>query len=736
MKQYYHLFNVLPYSSMLLELREGSIFICDVNKRFLERSKRRKEDLLGRRICEAFPENPEGGANNWEQLEASLKTCIKTGKGEVLEDFRIDLPNPATGRYEERYFRIENQPFPDAQGRLGCYVLHIAQEVTQQVLVEKRRLDLENELQEQRELGKIFLESNKDAAFSLDREGRFLSVSQEGLLRTGLSEAEMLEQSFLNFIEPYEHERLRKKFQRVLAGEKTTYEADYKLGEKPRRLFVTLFPMQEEGKVIGCYGLSRDITAQWQAEKLVRQQQLTLEQSERKHKTLVEKASDLICISDEEGRYTFVSESYKRILGYAPEYLLGRIAFELIHPEDLEWVQKEFAQIEKEPLVQISAYRFRNAEGHWRWLETIVTDLREDPLIKGIVLNTRDATVTVEHALELERVNESYRMAAKATEDLIYEWNLVTDEVQLKLDGDDAILGHAGEVMQRRDFWRSHLHPEDKEKVISQLERAIDDPNSTIVSSQYRFQRADGSYAHWMDRAYILRDANGRALRLIGARTDVSERVRQQEILALSNKRFSLAMKATNEMIWDWDLESNKISRSELFQNHYGYGKEELQNVRKDWLARISAEDRQRVTTSLYTALEDPKVTTWREEYFFPTKHGSMAFIRDRGYIVRDAQGNALRMVGAALDLTKTKRLLTKVEEQNKILRQVAWDQSHMVRAPLARILGLLYFAKTDDLQVMGRDEIMDQIESSANELDQVIRKIVQSTEERDGEMD
>lgn len=729
MKHYYHLFNVLPQPCLFLELKEGQLFIKDVNEQFLRNSGMKKEELLERRVRDAFPENPEGQGLDWEQVNKSLKACLESGEAQVLEDLRYDLHDPETGAYQELYFRSENLPVPDENGELGRYALNITQDVTEKVLEERRRLELEKELRQQRELGKYFIEKNEDGLFTLDREGRLLSVNEGGTLLSGFSEADLLGQSFLEFIADYERERLVAEVQAVMNGETRTCEADYLLGESPRRISVTLYPREAEGTVVGCYGIVNDITAQWQAEKKVREQQQALEQSERKHKTLIEKASDLICISNPQAKFTFASESYRNILGYEPKELLGKSALELVYPEDLERVHQEFGLVEKQSQVHISPYRFRNSAGDWRWLETIVTDLRQDPLIKGLLLNTRDVTETIERTRELEELNESYRLAARATNDIIYEWDLQTDEINIKLKEEDHIFGHSKEVVQRRDFWRSHLHPEEKESIIGQLEAAIRDSSISTVASEYRFQRADGSYAHWMDRAYIIRDDQGRPLRLIGAKTDISEQVRQREELALSNKRFSLAMKATNEMIWDWDLESNSISRSSLFLKNYGYNEKELSKVQETWLVKIAEEDRQRVSDSLFGALKDPSVKKWSEEYYFLKKDGKKIFLRDRAFIVRNENGKALRMVGAALDLTETKQLLTQVKEQNRILREVAWEQSHLVRAPLVRIKGLLDFMESDPEEAMTQAEVMKHLQGSTDELDEIIRKIVYKAE-------
>ena len=89
-------------------------------------------------------------------------------------------------------------------------------------------------------------------------------------------------------------------------------------------------------------------------------------------------------------------------------------------------------------------------------------------------------------------------------------------------------------------------------------------------------------------------------------------------------------------------------------------------------------------------------------------------------------------MVGAVLDVTNSRKLLRRIQRQNKALKEIAWEQSHIVRAPVARIKGLLNLLEEETYEEMSREEILFHIKDSANELDSIIRSIVGKTEEID----
>lgn len=120
------------------------------------------------------------------------------------------------------------------------------------------------------------------------------------------------------------------------------------------------------------------------------------------------------------------------------------------------------------------------------------------------------------------RAEERYRLVIKATRDAIWDHDLVTD----RIDWSDSVFdlfGYARDaVPPDGTWWEDRIHPDERERVIAGLNAAIAAADSW--SDEYRFRRADGSYAHVIDRGTIIRDPDGRALRAIGAILDLSER--------------------------------------------------------------------------------------------------------------------------------------------------------------------------------------------------------------------
>ena len=466
--------------------------------------------------------------------------------------------------------------------------------------------------------------------------------------------------------------------------------------------------------------------------KKVRKREEELKQSEQKFRAMVQEGSDLIAILDINGYYSFVSENYRKISGFTPNDLTGKNAYHFIHPEDIEKVRNQFFRLKEEKQVNISPYRFRNKEGQYRWVQTTATNLLNDSAVQGIVANSRDITTVIEQAREIEHINERYQLAATATQDLIYDWDLTSNEVTRFHRGLKELFGYPADVVNKRDFWKKNIHPDDKPVEKKKLYDAIGDPNEDFIKTEYRFRKADGTYARVVDRGYILRDHTGKALRLIGATSDISELTAKREALKVANKRFKMAMKATNEMIWDWDIATDYVTRSKGYKNIFGYDTNDATSVHSFWLNKVAQEDREKVQGSLLCAVSDPEVKKWKLEYRIVKADGKIAHVIDRGFILRDKNGKATRMVGAVLDVTNSRKILRKIQKQNKVLKEIAWEQSHVVRAPLARIKGLLHLLEEEAFQEMSKEEILFHMKDSANELDSIIRNIVGKTEKID----
>ncbi|HEY0432790.1 MAG TPA: PAS domain S-box protein [Chitinophagaceae bacterium] len=151
-----------------------------------------------------------------------------------------------------------------------------------------------------------------------------------------------------------------------------------------------------------------------------------------------------------------------------------------------------------------------------------------------------------------------------------------------------------------------------------------------------------------------------------GVALDITDKIANQQELRLSNDRYHYASKATSDAIWDWDLQTDLIYRAESFTALFGYSVTAVSHQFE--LSRIHPADRGRVDSTLRHALEANE-TRWHDEYLYQSADGSYKTILDKGFIIRDESGKAIRMIGAMQDMTEQRRLqdqLVKEEERKK----------------------------------------------------------------------
>jgi PAS domain S-box len=151
---------------------------------------------------------------------------------------------------------------------------------------------------------------------------------------------------------------------------------------------------------------------------------------------------------------------------------------------------------------------------------------------------------------------------------------------------------------------------------------------------------------HYEDKnAYCLQDVE--FLTSVGDQIALAiERKRADEALRKSDERFQLVTRATNDAIWDWNLRTDELWWNAGFQKLFGYDPDEIGGDITSWTKRIHPEDFERVNDGIYQLIESGQ-QNWADEYRFLNKDGSYAYVKDRGLVVHDDEGNPLRMLGS-----------------------------------------------------------------------------------------
>ncbi len=151
---------------------------------------------------------------------------------------------------------------------------------------------------------------------------------------------------------------------------------------------------------------------------------------------------------------------------------------------------------------------------------------------------------------------------------------------------------------------------------------------------------------------------------------DISERKRSEETLRKANERFEKATEATNDAIWDWDIENQTFLRSNGIDKFFGENTHKSLNEDEFWTDRFHPDDLPIIQQSIQLAINDPLVSRWEMEYRILKQTGETGHVVDKGIIIRNQDGKAIRMVGAMTDISDRKRHEVELLELNESLKK------------------------------------------------------------------
>ncbi len=394
---------------------------------------------------------------------------------------------------------------------------------------------------------------------TLNKQGNFIQVNKTTEIILGYKTSALKGKNFLNFIHPDDAEKTQLAIAEILSGKEVLpLEINCICKDSTCIIVVWSAIWSEDDQTIFCVG--HDVSELKRKEDLIRL-------SERRFESMLENGSDLITILDGNANYVFVSPSAARLLQCDPSHYLNKNVSSFIHPDDIEKVNQNASKLTPGNKIKIGPYRFLYPDGTWHWVETVLTDLTNDPAIGGVLANSKDVT----HLKEIEDEERSIR---KRMDNVIENnsagfFTLSKDWLITSFNPAAQKMSQLStEQLQNKNFWE--IFPEAKElKFYPEYKRAFEE-NITVHFEEYY-----GSHNIWHEvTAYPYNDS------LTVFIQDITKKKKQEIALKNSEESYKLLFSDNPIPMWAYDLETLQIiMANEASVNLYGYSLEEFKTL-------------------------------------------------------------------------------------------------------------------------------------------------------------
>ncbi len=493
-----------------------------------------------------------------------------------------------------------------------------------------------------------------------------------------------------------------------------TVDADTGFGVKSLSLGISDYLLKNE---LNAGQLSKSIHYGIERKRIESQ----LRESENKYKNLFDSSPLPMWVLDRcSCRFLSVNAAAVDLYGYSREEFLGMSIKDL-------WAGTDDPETEILELIRKDGFFKLNISHRKKDGEIIHLKIQSNPIIfdgkEARVALANNITASLEAKQALKNSEQRFKALVQDGSDLVmildFNGNLTYVSPSSKL-----VMGITAELLINYNLFE-FIHEDDLNQVkesitMLQSTKRVQIPSYRIKTSKNKWKWIETILTNMYDDTSV----NG----IVANSRDITEFVQQEKELIESLKRYNIVEKATSDTITDYDVQNDVMHYNEGMELMFGYTRDQICAEGSWWDDRVHPEDAERVKNKVDLVYKKGHGNL-QVEYRFRCADGSYKYILDRTYLVTNENGDSLRMIGSMQDITVIHNYIETIERHNDRLKDIAWTQSHVVRAPLARIMGLIdsleNFEDMDD-----QAQLLTHILTSARELDGIIKKINSKTDE------
>jgi len=488
---------------------------------------------------------------------------------------------------------------------------------------------------------------------------------------------EMLGSGWANSIHPDDLGRLEEEWARCIKSN-SEFRGEYRVvqpdGHEVWVLGQTNPVPDQSGKVIGHIGTLTDITDRKLAEQ-------ALAERERELTALTDLSPAGLYRSNTLGELTYVSDRWREIMGLEEDAALVNGWTQRMHPDDLGLVSKvwkEFVESKGTSEQYSVECRIICPDGTLiNLISQVAPEYNEDGKLIGYVGTITDVTNLKNTQLALEHSEKRFSLAMQGSSDGLYDWDMQTGDVYYSPRWHEMLGYEDGELPPTTKTWEILLHPDDLRRVIDTQDEWIKS-DAKSIDIEVRFRHKNGHYVDILSRSILVRDDEGTTIRMVGTNTDISRRKQAEAALLESEERFSLAARAANDGLWDWDYHTGKFYYSPRWFEMIGYEEGELPAVAESWEKLLHPDDRIRIA-QFQKHFVKSEAKNLSIEVKVRHKDGHYVDVLSRVTLVRDKDGIITRMVGTNTDISQRKHAEAALLESEEKFRAITENTTDVI---------------------------------------------------------
>ena len=330
---------------------------------------------------------------------------------------------------------------------------------------------------------------------------------------------------------------------------------------------------------------------------------------------------------------------------------------------------------------------------------------------------------------EVKESNDKYNIVTMATSDTIWDWKLKEDNFSWN-KGIETVFGYnADQIKQSSTWWFERIHPEDSIKMSIRLYSFIEQKTDKWQDT-YRFKCADGTYKYVLDRGFLIKDENGKSMRMIGAIQDISKQKEEEQRLLLLET--AITQSKDSIMITEASSKNNSIPNiiytNPAFTTMTGFSADEAIGQIPPFFNSPNSD--LKTLTTLLEAINNSKEC--HIETLSLTKNNKEYWALLSMIPVLNKENEISHWISIQREITEDKKrdkereqLIRELTQNNNDLKQFSYITSHNLRAPLSNLNGLLTLLEEIPIDNLELQEILEGFKKSTNLLNETISDLV-----------